>query len=129
MNPISEEFVIPPTEEQCLHDGLAGFAWLMIDETGTMIRASEKAEKLFGYESRKYFEGKKIELLLKADFHQTHVGLREEYMLSGAGRSMNKGRVVEGVKRDGSPISVIVTLSGWYCNRRMYATAMISECE
>ncbi len=129
MKNILEDLLAAPSEEQCRELGLSGFAWLVVNDKGEIVRISEQCERLFGYESRRFLEGKPVEILLRESFHPTHIQYREEYTRNPTFRSMGKGRVVKGVSRDGREVSVVIALYSWWWNRKQFISAMIIEAE
>jgi PAS domain S-box-containing protein len=85
-------------------------ATLIVDESGRLVLASSQVKSVFGYEPHEVL-GKEIEALLPDSLRKEHVGKRRAYLSHPVRRSLGQGRELRGVRKDGSQISVEVSLS------------------
>ena len=76
-------------------------ALIVIDERGHITSFSRAAENLFGY-SEAEVRGRNVNMLMPAPHQQAHDGYLRRYLETGEKRIIGIGRVVEGLRRDGS---------------------------
>lgn len=85
-------------------------AMIMVSEDATILLFNAEAEKLFGY-SREEILGKPIELLVPMAKRESHVGHRREFTDHPQTRAMGSGLDLFAQRKDGSVVSVEVSLS------------------
>jgi len=83
---------------------------LLVDPSGVIVRANPEALRLFGYEEHELI-GEPIEVLVSKTLHTTHRRHRMGYLDSPHMRPMGIGMELSGIRRDGAPIPVEVSLS------------------
>ncbi|MEP7350791.1 MAG: PAS domain S-box protein [Sphingorhabdus sp.] len=76
-------------------------AMIVIDENGLITLFSAAAEKLFGYNAEEIL-GRNVSILMPTPHREVHDGYIARYMRTGENRIIGTGRVVEGLRRDGS---------------------------
>ncbi len=76
-------------------------AMVVIDETGMISSFSTAAEKLFGYVEADVL-GRNVSILMPSPHKEAHDGYLRRYLETGEKRIIGIGRVVEGLRRDGS---------------------------
>jgi two-component system sensor kinase FixL len=76
-------------------------AMIVIDQTGIMQSFSAAAERLFGWAQGEVL-GKNVNMLMPAPYHEAHDGYLARYLSTGERRIIGVGRVVVGLRRDGS---------------------------
>jgi two-component system, LuxR family, sensor kinase FixL len=93
-------------------------ALIVIDEHGLITSFSRAAEELFGYREADVI-GRNVSMLMPAPHHAAHDGYLRRYLETGEKRIIGIGRVVEGMRRDGSvfPIELAVGEARAYGNR------------
>jgi PAS domain S-box-containing protein len=85
-------------------------AILIADITGRIVVVNKATERLFGY-AREELVGHPIELLVPDAAAGAHVALRDRYLSTPATRTMGSGRELSGRRKDGSLVSVDISLS------------------
>lgn len=85
-------------------------AKLIVDAQGRIDFANDEAARLFGYE-RSALTGKQVEILLPPDERDLHPRLRAGYMANPHPRRMGAGRMLHGLRSDGSTVPVEIGLS------------------
>ncbi len=83
---------------------------LLVDSSGTIVRANPQALRLFGYEASELV-GQPVEILVPAALQETHRSHRSGYVNSPDPRPMGIGLELEGVRRDGVRVPVEISLS------------------
>lgn len=91
-------------------------AMVVIDERGLIEAFSPSAERMFGYNADEVI-GQNVKILMPSPYHERHDGYLSHYMTTGERRIIGIGRVVSGLRKDGStfPIELSVgevTLEG-----------------
>lgn len=76
-------------------------ALIVIDDNGLITSFSRAAEALFGYREDEVI-GRNVSMLMPAPHHDAHDGYLRRYLETGEKRIIGIGRVVEGLRRDGS---------------------------
>ncbi|MGZ6009686.1 MAG: PAS domain-containing sensor histidine kinase, partial [Rhizomicrobium sp.] len=76
-------------------------AIITIDEVGIIESFSRAASRLFGYEPSEVV-GKNVKMLMPPPYREQHDGFLEHYRRTGERRIIGKGRIVVGLRHDGS---------------------------
>jgi two-component system, LuxR family, sensor kinase FixL len=76
-------------------------AMIVIDERGIITSFSSAAERLFGYSAQQAI-GQNVKMLMPAPYHDNHDGYIGRYLKTGERRIIGTGRVVVGLRKDGS---------------------------
>jgi two-component system sensor kinase FixL len=76
-------------------------AMIVIDGQGLMRSFSATAERLFGYAEREII-GENVSLLMPSPYREQHDGYLARYFATGERRVIGRGRVVVGLRKDGS---------------------------
>jgi two-component system sensor kinase FixL len=76
-------------------------AMVVIDEQGTMISFSAAAERLFGYPEKEVL-GKNVSMLMPNPDRDRHDSYLQRYLETGVPRIIGTGRIVTGLRADGS---------------------------
>jgi PAS domain S-box-containing protein len=83
---------------------------VMADRQGTIIRANQQAEKIFGYAQHELL-GQPIENLVPEKLHDLHRIYRSGYYAAPSTRSMDEGLELRSKRKDGSEFPVEIALS------------------
>jgi two-component system CheB/CheR fusion protein len=83
---------------------------LMTDATGGIVFANPAVTELFGYGPEELL-GKAVELLVPERLRSRHLELRTLYLQDPAPRRLGRDREIVGVRKDGTELSVELTLS------------------
>ena len=84
---------------------------LVVDERGHIVLTNPQLDALFGYAAGE-LAGQPLEVLVPAEVHPHHVGLRDGFIAHGTARQMGSaGADLQGVRKDGSQFSVEIGLS------------------
>lgn len=76
-------------------------AMVVIDEQGLITSFSTAAENLFGYRENEIV-GKNVSMLMPSPHREVHDAYISRYIRTGEKRIIGTGRIVEGLRRDGS---------------------------
>ncbi len=76
-------------------------AMVVIDERGSITSFSATAEKLFSYTEAEML-GRNVSELMPSPHREAHDGYLQRYLQTGEKRIIGIGRVVEGLRRDGT---------------------------
>lgn len=93
-------------------------AIVVVDTDGRIDIVNSQAEALFGY-SREEMVGQPIELLIPQRYCSGHVTLRNNYIEQPRVRPMGEGRVLYGLRKDGSEFPVSISLSPIHSGGRL----------
>lgn len=74
---------------------------IVIDERGVMTSVSAAAQKIFGYHERELL-GRNVSMLMPSPDREQHDGYIERYLRTGERRIVGIGRVVTGLRKNGS---------------------------
>ncbi len=76
-------------------------AMILIDERGLVSAFSPAAERLFGWPAEDIL-GRNVNLLMPSPYREAHDGYLQRYYRTGQRRIVGLGRIVVGLRRDGS---------------------------
>ena len=76
-------------------------AMIVIDEQGVVTSFSAAAERTFGYSEEEMF-GRNVSTLMPAPDRENHDGYLERYLRTGERRIIGIGRLVTGLRKDGT---------------------------
>lgn len=76
-------------------------AMVVIDQAGIVRSFSRAAERLFGYTAAEVV-GRNVSLLMPTPYREQHDGYLKRYLLTGERRIIGIGRVVVGLRKNGS---------------------------
>jgi two-component system sensor kinase FixL len=101
-------------------------AMIVIDESGVMKFFSAAAERLFGYRAHDAI-GQNVKLLMPPPYRENHDGYLERYARTGERRIIGIGRLVVGLRRDGSTFPMELAVGEMNSGGRRYYTAFIRD--
>ncbi len=94
-------------------------AMIEIDPKGTIQAFSAAAQRQFGYSAAEVV-GKNVSMLMPEPYHAQHDQYLANYLLTGQARIIGIGRVVVGLKRDGSTFPMELTVGEVRTNERHF---------
>ena len=109
--------------ETLFHSATEGI--IIVEETGSIIKANPAAHNMFGYENS--LEEKSIEILLPDELRSIHKKHRSNYAHSPKARSMGQGLELHGRHSNGSIFPVEVSLSPSEVNGRKVVIAFVID--
>jgi PAS domain S-box-containing protein len=83
---------------------------VIVDKNGRIILVNQQTEIMFGY-PRKELVGELVEILMPEVLHSIHKEHRQKYIVNPHMRTMGKGMVLTGQRKDGTQIPVEISLS------------------
>jgi PAS domain S-box-containing protein len=101
-------------------------AMVVIDEAGTVTSFSAGAERLFGY-ARNEVCGHNVRMLMPAPDRQAHDGYLSHYLTTGERRIIGYGRVVTGIRKDGTKFSMELAIGEAIANGKRIFTGFIRD--
>src|SRR5437763_16603286 len=104
----------------------AAGAILMIDRSGIIRSANQKAEALFGC-GEGDLTGKSIEQLVPERYRGGHEGLRRGFFADPEARPMGVGRELFGLRRDGSEVPIEIGLNPIHTDEGVFVLANIID--
>jgi PAS domain S-box-containing protein len=96
------------------------------DTQGSIVLSNPKAQKMFGYDEQN-FSKLKIEDLIPAKFHSSHVQHRQDFYEKPSPRSMGIGRDLWAVRKDGVEFPIEISLSHVRSDEDMLIVAFIID--
>jgi two-component system, LuxR family, sensor kinase FixL len=84
-------------------------AMIVIDDKGVILSFSKAAERLFGYPEAEV-AGSNVSLLMPAPDRERHDGYLERYLATGIPRIIGSGRIVTGLRADGSTFPMALSV-------------------
>jgi PAS domain S-box-containing protein len=101
-------------------------AIIIIDAHGKIMRFNVAASKLFGYASEEVI-GKNVNILMPEPYHSAHNGYLSRYLETGVAGIIGIGREVEGVRKDGSNMSLRLAVSEVLIEDKRYFTGVLHD--
>ncbi|VUD42551.1 Signal transduction histidine-protein kinase BarA [Thalassocella blandensis] len=88
---------------------LAPDAFLIVNQQGVVVRANQRANRMFGY-INKSLVGCNIEMLVPAGFREQHKHYRENFQKTSMSRMMAGGTALSALRDDGTQLQVEINL-------------------
>jgi len=101
-------------------------AMIVIDERGTVISFSAAAERLFGYLAEE-ITGTNVRDLMPQPYAVAHDGYLSHYMKTGERRIIGYGRVVTGLRKDGTSFPMELSVGEAVSNGARIFTGFIRD--
>jgi PAS domain S-box-containing protein len=104
----------------------SAFGIMVVDHAGRIVLANPALAAMFGY-SAEELSGQPVELLLPAHLRETHVAHRAAYAAELGSRPMGDGMDVWGLRKDGQPFPVEVSLSSLPLGEQAVSVAFVTD--
>ena len=101
-------------------------AMVVIDEAGTITSFSAAAGRLFGYDEPEVV-GQNVKLLMPSPDREAHDGYISRYIETGERRIIGYGRVVTGLRKDGSKFPVELAVGEAVSNGKRIFTGFLRD--
>jgi two-component system sensor kinase FixL len=101
-------------------------AMVVIDETGVILSFSQAAERLFGY-SEADVAGQNVSLLMPSPDRERHDGYLARYLATGVPRIIGEGRIVTGLRADGTTFPMALSVGEAKSNEQRLFTGFIQD--
>ena len=99
---------------------------VVIDPAGRMLSFSRAAERMFGY-SEAEAVGRNVNILMGAPDHARHDGYLARYMETGERRIIGVGRIVTGLRKDGSQFPLHLSIGETSAEGRRLFTGFMHD--
>jgi two-component system sensor kinase FixL len=101
-------------------------AMIVIDERGIIQSFSTAAERLFGYTAQEAI-GKNVKVLMPSPYREQHDGYLQRYLGTGERRIIGIGRVVVGLRKDGSTFPMELAVGEMKSGSQRFFTGFIRD--
>jgi two-component system sensor kinase FixL len=101
-------------------------AMIVIDEKGVILSFSNAAERLFGY-AEADVTGKNVSLLMPSPDRERHDGYIERYLATGVPRIIGIGRIVTGLRADGSTFPMALSVGEAHAADQRLFTGFVQD--
>lgn len=101
-------------------------AMIVIDTAGIMKSFSITAERLFGYSAGEVI-GKNVSILMPEPYQHEHDGYLSRYLTTGEKRIIGTGRVVVGLRKDGSTFPMELSVGEMRAGDARYFTGFVRD--
>jgi two-component system, LuxR family, sensor kinase FixL len=101
-------------------------AMIVIDERAIMQSFSTAAERLFGYTAEEAL-GQNVKILMPNPYRDAHDGYMHRYLTTGERRIIGIGRVVVGLRKDGSTFPMELAVGEMKSGLRRFFTGFIRD--
>jgi PAS domain S-box-containing protein len=99
---------------------------IVIDEVGNITSFSAASERLFGYEASEV-RGKNVRMLMPSPHFEAHDTYLSNYMRTGERRIIGYGRVVTGLRKDGTTFAMELAIGEAVSNGKRIFTGFIRD--
>ena len=101
-------------------------AVVVIDSSGFMQSFSARAERLFGYAAEEAI-GRNVSILMPSPYREQHDGYLERYLTTGERRIIGIGRLVVGMRKDGSTFPMELAVGEMRWGDRRFFTGFVRD--
>jgi PAS domain S-box-containing protein len=99
---------------------------ITIDERGRIELFNRAAERIFGHAAADVI-GKNVSMLMPSPHREAHDGYMKRYVAGGPPQIIGRGRHVEGVRADGSPVAIDLAVADVRLAGRRVFTASVRD--
>jgi two-component system, LuxR family, sensor kinase FixL len=101
-------------------------AMVVIDEEARIQSFSTAAERLFGYQAAEVI-GENVRILMPSPYREQHDGYMQRYLSTGERRIIGIGRVVVGLRKDGSTFPMELSVGEMRSQTGRYFTGFVRD--
>lgn len=101
-------------------------AMIVIDTKGIMQSFSTTAERLFGYKAEEAV-GRNVSILMPPPYREQHDGYLNRYMTTGERRIIGIGRLVVGLRKDGTTFPMELAVGEMRSGERRFFTGFVRD--
>ncbi len=101
-------------------------AMVVIDERGTIETFSPSAERMFGYAASDAI-GQNVKILMPSPYQERHDGYLSHYLETGERRIIGIGRVVTGLRKDGTSFPIELSVGEALLEGRRIFTGFVRD--
>jgi two-component system sensor kinase FixL len=101
-------------------------ALVVIDEAGLITSFSKAAEALFGYTEAEVL-GRNVSMLMPSPHREAHDGYIHRYLETGEKRIIGTGRIVEGLRSDGTTFPMELAVGEAKAGDQRFFTGFVSD--
>ncbi len=101
-------------------------AIVVIDETGTIESFSASASRLFGYDPGEVV-GRNVRMLMPSPYREAHDSYLRRYLETGERRIVGIGRIVVGLRKDGTTFPVELAVGEIHLNGKRLFTGFLRD--
>jgi two-component system, LuxR family, sensor kinase FixL len=101
-------------------------AMILIDDKGIMRSFSAAAQRLFGYTPEEAF-GRNVSTLMPSPYREQHDSYLAHYFATGQKRVIGRGRIVTGMRRDGSTFPMELSVGEMLVGDRRSFTGFVRD--
>jgi|SRR5579862_1880233 len=101
-------------------------ALIVIDERGLIEAFSPSAERMFGYRAAEAI-GQNVKILMPSPYQERHDGYLDHYLKTGERRIIGIGRVVTGLRKDGSTFPMELSVGEVVLEGRRIFTGFVRD--
>jgi two-component system, LuxR family, sensor kinase FixL len=101
-------------------------AMVVIDEQARIQSFSKAAERLFGYAAAEMI-GENVKILMPSPYQEQHDGYMQRYLTTGERRIIGIGRVVVGLRKDGSTFPMELAVGEMRSQTGRYFTGFVRD--
>ena len=101
-------------------------AMIVIDEHGIVQSFSSAAERLFGYTAAEAV-GQNVKMMMPSPYRESHDTYMHRYLTTGERRIIGIGRVVVGLRKDGSTFPMELAVGEMKSGERRFFTGFIRD--
>jgi len=101
-------------------------AVILIDDAGIMRSFSAAAERLFGFVAQEAI-GQNVTMLMPSPYREQHDAYLARYFATGQKRVIGRGRVVTGMRKDGSTFPMELAVGEMLVNNRHSFTGFVRD--
>jgi PAS domain S-box-containing protein len=122
----AEEMIKGSEEHFRLIVEAAPSAIIAVDGDGKMKLVNAQAQELFGYRKEELL-GHPVEMLIPEHFRSGHVEYRQKILTQPTSRSMNRGRDLFGLHKDGHEVPVEIGLTPYKSSEGLFTLTLIVD--
>jgi PAS domain S-box-containing protein len=101
-------------------------AMIVIDDRGIMQSVSTTAERLFGFDAADIV-GRNVSMLMPSPYREQHDGYLARYFATGERRVIGRGRVVTGLRKDGTTFPMELSVGEMTTGDRRLFTGFVRD--
>ncbi|KAL6057916.1 Serine/threonine-protein kinase MARK2 [Balamuthia mandrillaris] len=126
---VAERKAVPASTSLSRQMGVMAEGIITINTKGIICSVNQKTLQIFGYDSPSELLGKSVNALLPQPYRDQHDAHIERYLSTGVPTVMGSSRLVEGLRKNGTQVTIRLALSELKIGEQVYFCGLVEPVQ